>query len=49
MSFFFGAENKEKTDLVVGHVLWRRTELGVRLDHLVDRFEEVLLRCYLSS
>ena len=28
---------------IVGHVLGRRAELGVGLDHLVDGLEEVLL------
>lgn len=36
-------------DLIVGHVTWRCTELGVALDDFVDGFEEIFFSCHLAS
>ena len=35
--------------LIVRHVLGRRAELGVRLDHLVHRLQKVLLSRHLAT
>mmetsp|Transcript_23861 Transcript_23861/g.51446 ORF Transcript_23861/g.51446 Transcript_23861/m.51446 type:complete len:260 (-) Transcript_23861:692-1471(-) len=38
-----GSSAKDNTQLVVHEILWRRGELGIALDHLVDRLDHVFL------